>query len=191
MTYGYSVLHDADARRQGAMSEPVRIRRPDARDGAAVWSLIEASSTLDGNSLYCNLLQCSHFASTCALAEQGGAVVGWVSGYVLPEAPDIYFVWQVCVSNAARGQGLGRKLIGAVLERSICANVTTLQCTITPDNAPSWGLFAAIARRLDTPMQQAEHFLRDEHFAGRHDSEYAVTLGPFERRRISRLTSSS
>ena len=75
-----------------------------------VWDLIAANPALDGNSLYANLLQCSHFAETCALAEQNGTLVGWMSGYRPPEQPDTLFVWQICVSEAARGQGLGKRL---------------------------------------------------------------------------------
>ncbi|MHA6298239.1 diaminobutyrate acetyltransferase [Devosia sp. CAU 1758] len=189
MIYGNSALFDAGALDRHATKAPVAaIRSPESTDGAKVWSLIQATESLDDNSLYANLLQCTHFASTCALAEQDGAVVGWVSGHILPEAPDTLFIWQVCVSDAARGQGLGRRLIGDVLARPACRNVKTLQCTITEDNEPSWALFTSIARRLGAQLRQIEHFLRDAHFGGRHDSEYAVSIGPFSPDRIAALS---
>jgi len=189
MIYGNSVLFDASAlMRQPAASPRTTIRRPTSADGEKVWSLVGATGSLDDNSLYCNLLQATHFASTCAIAEQNGQVVGWVSGYILPEQPDTYFVWQVCVGEAARGRGLGRRLIGDVLTRPECRAVTTLQCTITHDNEPSWGLFRAIAGKLDAQLRQLELFEKDTHFGGRHESEYVVSIGPFSPAQATALT---
>lgn len=157
------------------------IRPPRREDGAAVWRLIGETVTLDDNSMYCNLLQCSHFSSTCALAERDGEVAGWVSGYIPPEHPDTYFVWQVCVAEKARGRGLAKRLINAVLGRAVCADVTKVQSTITRENKPSWALFGSIADALDTDLERKVHFRRDDHFEGRHETEFLVTIGPFAR----------
>ena len=99
--------------REGAIT----FRRPRKTDGAAVWALIKEIEALDDNSMYCNLLQCSHFAGTCALAEQGGAPVGWISGYTPPDAPDTLFIWQVAVHPKARGQGVAKRLVRELLKR--------------------------------------------------------------------------
>lgn len=189
MIYGNRVLFDADAMRRETVRAPAAtIRAPRSTDGAAIWSLIRSQPSLDDNSLYCNLLQASHFAGTCALAELNGEVVGWVSAYIPPEQPDTLFVWQVCVDEAAKGQGLARRLIGDVLSRPACRQVTILECTITQDNEPSWALFRSLARHLGAQLHQAEHFARDSHFAGQHDSEYAVRIGPFDPEGFDRLT---
>ncbi len=189
MIYGNTVLYDADALRRSAAKAPaVRLRAPRGTDGAAIWSLIKAQPSLDDNSLYCNLLQSTHFSGTCALAEQDEKIVGWVSGYIPPEQPDTLFIWQVCVDPAVQGHGLGRKLIGDVLARAACRHVTMLECTITKNNEPSWALFTSIARRLGAQLQQVEHFSRDDHFAGQHDSEFAVRIGPFDPEQSTRLT---
>lgn len=161
--------------------QELTLRSPRHEDGSAVWRLIAETETLDDNSMYCNLLQCSHFASTCALAELDGEVVGWVSGYIPPEHPDTYFVWQVCVAEAARGRGLAKRLINSVLGRRACAQVTKVQSTITRHNKPSWALFGSIADALDADLERKAHFKRDDHFAGQHDTEFLVTIGPFAR----------
>lgn len=166
---------------EGKAAQTIAIRAPRREDGAAVWQLIKDTESLDDNSMYCNLLQCSHFAATCALAELNGEVVGWVSGYIPPEHPDTYFVWQVCVSRKARGRGLAKRLIAAVLARKVCANVERVQSTITSDNKPSWALFGSIAETLETDLTRQPHFKREVHFAGKHDTEFLVTIGPFER----------
>ena len=159
----------------------ITIRSPRREDGATVWQLVADTASLDDNSMYCNLLQCSHFASTCAIAEIDGEVVGWLSGYIAPEHPDTYFVWQVCVAENARGRGLAKRLINAVLARRVCADIRRIQSTITSDNRPSWALFGSVAETLAADLVRQPYFRRDDHFAGRHDTEFLVTIGPFER----------
>lgn len=166
---------------------PTLLRAPVGTDAARVSALIAATPALDDNSLYANLLQCSDFSSTCSLAERDGGVLGWMSGYVPPDHPDTLFVWQICVSHAARGQGIARRLIADVLARPANAHIRQLACTITEDNAASWALFSAVARALDAPMQRAGRFEADAHFAGQHASELGVTIGPFHSDRVAGL----
>jgi len=188
MIYGNSALFDASAlHRQTASAPQASIRAPISTDGSKVWKLIGATSALDDNSLYCNLLQTPPLAATCAIAEQDGKVVGWLSGYIPPEQPDTYFVWQVCVSDAARGQGLGKRLIADALARAGNAKLTQVSCTITGDNEASWALFGSVAKALNAQLQRAERFDRDSHFAGEHASEFAVSIGPIQRDRVASL----
>jgi L-2,4-diaminobutyric acid acetyltransferase len=159
------------------MSRPqITLRKPAAEDGSAVWQLVSDCKPLDENSMYCNLLQCDHFADTCVLAEMNGEVVGWVSGHIPPSDPTTIFVWQVAVSPRARGTGLGLRMLEALVKRPECAEVTGLQTTITQDNQASWALFRKFARRMGAPLGSAPHFCEDAHFDGAHDTEYLVTI---------------
>lgn len=153
-------------------------RKPTAKDGPAISGLIAVCPPLDPNSAYCNLLQCTDFADSCAIAEQGDEVVGWVSGYRPPVAPENFFVWQVAVSSAARGQGLARRMIEALLARSEQAGVTHLTTTITDDNRASWALFQGLARRWDAPIEKTARFDEHTHFAGAHATEWQARIGP-------------
>jgi L-2,4-diaminobutyric acid acetyltransferase len=159
-------------------SEP-RLRRPTAADGEGVWTLIAACAPLDRNSLYCNLIQCDHFAETCVVAELDGEIVGWVSGHIPPNEPDTLFVWQVAVGEAGRGKGLAKKMLNAILERPVCENVDRVKTTITKDNRASWGLFGSFAADRDAPLVRAPHFTREGHFGGRAETEHLVRIGPF------------
>ncbi|MBN2906966.1 MAG: diaminobutyrate acetyltransferase [Rhodobacteraceae bacterium] len=159
-----------------AKGAPITLRKPTDADGAAVWALVRDCKPLDENSLYCNLIQCDHFRDTCILAEMNGQVVGWISAYIPPSDPDTLFVWQVAVSPLARGRGLGRKMLYALLERDACAEVMRMNTTITRDNAASWGLFRGIAKRLGAALEDEPHFTRDDHFQGRHATEHMVTI---------------
>lgn len=164
----------------------LRIRKPKKSDGAKVWKLIKSIEKLDDNSMYCNLLQCSHFAGTCALAEIDGKPVGWISAYRPPESPDILFVWQVAVHPDARGRGVAKRLVRELLQRPECRQVLNIHSTITRDNKASWALFRAIADDLDAPMVDDAHFECDAHFDGAHDTEHLVEIGPFDRVALQR-----
>lgn len=155
---------------------PISFRIPTGEDGAAVWALVRACKPLDENSMYCNLIQCDHFAETCILAEMDGEAVGWISAYILPNDPETLFVWQVAVSDRARGRGLGRRMLFELLERDACEGVMRLKTTITRDNGASWGLFRGFARRLGARIEDEPHFTRDDHFDGRHATEHMVTI---------------
>ena len=155
-------------------------RHPTREDGQAVHGLIVGTGVLDENSLYCTFLQCTHFASTCMVAELGGEVVGWVSGYRPPEDPDTLFVWQVAVAEAARGRGLARRLIRNLLDSEGCDGVARIKTTITPDNRSSWKMFGSLAEELDAPVTDKVWLCGEEHFEGEHDSEHMLTIGPFD-----------
>ncbi|MBK5927200.1 diaminobutyrate acetyltransferase [Rhodobaculum claviforme] len=154
----------------------VRLRSPVKTDGTAVQELIARCAPLDQNSLYMNLIQCDHFADTCVLAERGDDVLGWISAHVPPGREDTIFVWQVAVDARARGMGLGRHMLTALLERPLCRRVINLETTITRDNEGSWALFRSLARRLDGDLSHAPHFEREAHFGGAHDTEHLVTI---------------
>jgi L-2,4-diaminobutyric acid acetyltransferase len=157
------------------------LRKPCAEDGAAIWELIQACKPLDENSMYCNLIQCDHFSDTCIIGELDGEIVGWVSGYVLPEDPETLFVWQVAVSEKARGTGLGTLMLRELLSREICNDVNRLQTTITRDNDASWALFSKFCDSADGTMSSEPYFSKSEHFNDMHDTEHMVTITMDER----------
>lgn len=167
-------MNDIDQTR--SRYDDVQFRKPDAEDGAAIWELIAACKPLDENSMYCNLIQCDHFRDTCILAELDGALVGWISGYVMPRDPDSFFVWQVAVSERARGLGLATRMLEQLLSREQCENVTRLQTTITKDNEASWALFRSFADAQDGELDHEAHFEKETHFQGEQDTEHMVTI---------------
>ncbi|PKM11864.1 MAG: diaminobutyrate acetyltransferase [Gammaproteobacteria bacterium HGW-Gammaproteobacteria-3] len=157
---------------------PLELRPPSAEDGAAVFRLIAECAPLDPNSLYCNLLQCSHFAATSVAAVYGDKLAGFISGYLLPEHQDTLFVWQVAVSQNARGKGLAKQMLGHILARPKCNKVRYLETTITETNQASWALFQGLAHKLDCELKSSTLFERERHFNNVHDTEMLVRIGP-------------
>lgn len=165
-----------DIRQIKPKTDAIAFRKPRATDGAAIWELIASCKPLDENSMYCNLIQCDHFRDTCVLAELDGQLVGWISGYVLPADATTFFVWQVAVSEKARGMGLAKRMLEQLLARDICADVTRMQTTITKDNDASWALFRSFADAQDADLDHEAHFKSDTHFQGEHATEHMVTI---------------
>lgn len=156
----------------------LQLRKPAAADGPAVTALIAACPPLDRNSAYCNLIQCTHFADHCVVAERDGQILGWVSGHRPPSDLDAFFVWQVAVSPEARGEGLARGMIDHLLTRPVQTGVTHLITTVTADNEASWALFRSLARDHGAELERTVLFERDTHFAGAHATEFQARIGP-------------
>jgi L-2,4-diaminobutyric acid acetyltransferase len=167
----------------------ITVRKPNPEDGSSVHQLIGRCKPLDENSMYCNLLQCSHFRDTCVIAEQGGLVVGFVSGYFLPEQPDTLFVWQVAVGEEARGQGLASRMLSKLLTRHQ-GRVRHLHTSITTGNDASWNTFKKLSRANDAPLNTRVMFDREQHFGDQHDTEMLVHIGPIKALAGSQSTTS-
>ncbi|WP_336367699.1 diaminobutyrate acetyltransferase [Marinobacter sp. C2H3] len=157
----------------------IRLRKPTKEDGFRLHQLVAECPPLDPNSMYCNLLQCSHFADTGVAAEKDGDLVGFISGYIPPAKPDTLFVWQVAVHEKGRGEGLAKRMLKAIVDRDACGDVTHLETTITADNEASWALFRSFARDMGAELEYHEFFEKDAHFGGQHDSEFLLRIGPF------------
>ncbi len=173
----WSVRHPADEGSTGHL-----FRNPVAEDGRAIFALITACPPLDPNSLYCNLLQCTHFAQTCIVAERCGAIEGWISGYRPPSDPQAMFVWQVAVHERARGCGLGVAMLDALFHQPAVVDATRLLTSVTPSNQASRRMFDRFARLYDAEAVARPWFDRTRHFAGCHESEELIAIGPLQPR---------
>ena len=156
-------------------------RQPTAEDGYPLNKLVENSPPLDPNSVYCNLLQCTHFADTSVAVEEDVQLVGFISAYIPPAKPDTVFVWQVVVDKSQRGRGLAKRMMQEIVRRPACENVRYLETTITPDNEASWGMFRSFAYERRMPTEEFILFDSRIHFAGEHNDEHLLRIGPFNR----------
>ncbi|MBN2872290.1 MAG: GNAT family N-acetyltransferase, partial [Halothiobacillaceae bacterium] len=93
-----------------------------------------------------------------------------------PSEPQTFFVWQVAVSPDARGLGLGKRMLGHLIERDESAECTQLKTTITESNEASWALFRSFARSIGGELTDEAHFHEDDHFDGHAATEHMVTI---------------
>ncbi|WMY79249.1 diaminobutyrate acetyltransferase [Citricoccus sp. I39-566] len=164
---------DADTPLTNRPTAPV-LRPPTIEDGAALWQMTKDSKVLDVNSSYYYLLWCRDFADTSVIAEIDGRPAGFVTGYLRPDAPTTLMVWQVAVTEAARGYGLASRMLDELAART---SAQALETTITEDNAASQRLFASFAERCGagheiTPLITAEMY------PDGHDTEFLHRIAP-------------
>ena len=158
------------------MSELV-LRHPTVDDGLPVWRLVRDGGVLDLNSSYAYCATFRHFPRTCVVAEDDGAIAGFVTGYRIPERPDVLFVWQVGVAPTHRGRGLATQLLRWLVTGT---EARWLETTITPSNQASQHLFRGLARRLETGCEVSPG-LSSVQLGSDHEAEELYRIGPFHR----------
>lgn len=157
--------------------ETVMLRVPGTADAREIMRLVRESRVLDRNSDYAYLLLCEHFRETCVIAESAGRAVGFTAAYLVPLRPHTLFVWQIAVSEEARGQGLAGRMLDELIGRPA---VRYLEATVTPSNTASRALFAAFARRHTVNCEITPCFSPDMFSdAGGHEGEDLFRIGPF------------
>lgn len=156
--------------------DPLLLRQPTVNDGAAVYELIQACPPLDLNSNYVYLLLCTHFASSCIVAQRSNQIVGFISAYPHPEQPNTLFVWQVAVHESMRGQGLAHYMLEQLLVRPHLAPIEFIETTVDPDNHASRRLFQKLAQQHQTELVELS-FLEREHFV-KPQVEPLLRIGP-------------
>lgn len=149
-------------------------------DGAALWRIARGSGELDLNSPYSYLLWCRDFAGTTAVArDAAGRPVGFVTGYLRPDAPETLFVWQVAVEGSHRGSGVAGALLDALTARVAAEHgVSRVEATVTPGNLASDRLFRSYARRHGADLTQEVLFPSAAFPAAGHESEVLYRIGP-------------
>ena len=160
----------------------VTIAEPDISDGPRMWRLARDSQVLDLNSSYAYLLWCRDFAATSAVAKVNGTVVGFVTGFLRPGAPDTVMIWQVTVDAAQRGRGLGVRMLHAIVDRLSPHGLRWLHTTVSPGNEASIRLFNALARDRGTGIERHILFSPQDFPAeepGGHEAEDLYVIGPF------------
>ncbi|MFH9725275.1 diaminobutyrate acetyltransferase [Streptomyces sp. NPDC017254] len=159
-----------------------RTTPPTIADGAELWRIARGSGELDLNSPYSYLLWCRDFADTTAVArDSSGRPIGFVTGYLRPDAPETLFVWQIAVEGSHRGSGVAGTLLDALSARVAAEHgISRVEATVTPGNLASDRLFRSYARRHGAEVTQEVLFPSAAFPASGHDSEVLYRIGPVD-----------
>jgi diaminobutyrate acetyltransferase len=160
----------------------VSLVEPGRADGPHLWRLTRDSRVLDLNSSYAYLLWCRDFAGTSVVAKVDGNVVGFVTGFLRPQATDTVMVWQVAVDARQRGRNLASRMLHTLVDRLSPQGVRWLQATVSPGNEASIRLFSALARDRGTGIERRDLFTPEDFpvdGSGRHEAEDLYVIGPF------------
>jgi L-2,4-diaminobutyric acid acetyltransferase len=158
------------------------LRSPKRADAPALHRLVLESEALEANTCYAYLLLATDFAATSVVAEEDGEVVGFVAAYRPPPRPDAVFVWQIGVAAKARGRGLARRLLEALVALPACADVHFLEATVGTSNVASQRLFTAAARALGVPCRRETGFVAADFGDSAHEDEERFRIGPLSGR---------
>ncbi|MFJ3974202.1 diaminobutyrate acetyltransferase [Streptomyces sp. NPDC090021] len=158
----------------------LRIDSPGPHDGPALWQLAREAKTLDVNSVYSYLLWCRDFAGTSAVVrDRTGQAVGFVTGYVRPDAPSTLLIWQIAVAESVRGLGVAGALLDALsLRVATQHDIDCLETTITPGNVASERLFASYAERHGAQVEREVLFPAEQFPGYGHEPEVLHRVAP-------------
>lgn len=91
-----------------------------------------------------------HLAACRLVADEAGTVVGWAA--LSPVSSRCVYAGvaevSVYVASRAQGRGVGRALLGALIEASEAEKLWTLQAGILPENTPSVTLHERLGFRI-------------------------------------------
>ena len=152
------------------------IREPEKNDAKHIYDLVKKSKVLDLNSQYLYLLQSTHFKNSCSVALFENQIIGFVSGYYLPNENDSLFIWQVAVDENHRGKNLALNLIDNIVSRK---NIRYLISTVTPSNISSQIVFEKFAKKYEANIKKNTLFFIED-FIDSHEEEVQFKIGPIK-----------
>ena len=160
----------------------IYIRKPKKEFSKKIFQLVKSCDNLDLNSEYLYLLQSTHFKECCSIALYDDKVVGFVSGYKIPNNEDTLFIWQVAIDENFRGLGLANKLIINTLNRKINSNINYIHTTVSPSNKSSIKMFEKLTNKLNTKIK-SKRFFKKEDFINSHEEETLYEIGPINKQK--------
>ncbi|MFV2197088.1 diaminobutyrate acetyltransferase [Nocardiopsis sp. LOL_012] len=162
---------------ESAARARVVFRRPVPADARAVRDLVRESDQLDDNSEYYYMIWFRDFAATSVVAELDGEVIGFLTGYRRPDAPETYFVWQEAVRPRHGIPFLGVKLFDHAVGEQLLNGARYVEATVSEENTPIVMVLKRFAKRWSAPTHKSVLFSSAD-FGGGHHEETLYRIGP-------------
>lgn len=107
----------------------------------------------------------TYFQETCAVAEENGTIVGWLSILSLPQKK--YFVHQLGVNPDFRNKGVASALISYLFQKiKDNHDLSSIELTIERDNEPVKKMFGRASTKFNmtfTKKPEEINLLKDEY----------------------------
>lgn len=159
------------------------LKSPEIKDAEKIHRLICQNKPLDPNSVYLYLLMSSYFTETCAVIQIGDELIGALTGFIAPQKPNTFFIWQIAVEKQYRGKGLALIMADYLLNKDFCKKVDYIEATVSPSNQSSKKFFEKLAKEYGASLME-EEFFAAEHFGKiSHEEEKLIRIGPLKERK--------
>ncbi|MDN3261935.1 GNAT family N-acetyltransferase [Streptomyces sp. CSDS2] len=169
----------------GSLSEKtaagVRYRTPVPEDAVAVWRMVLDEPMLDDNSSYHYRLWFRDFAETSMVATVGDDIVGFLTGYRRPDAPDTFFIWQAAVKPGTGISGLGIDLLVHAIDAQLATGAKYVETSVSRQNKAILMLLHMVATTCDADTHTELLFRTEDLPDGDHD-EVLHRIGPLNPR---------
>jgi L-2,4-diaminobutyric acid acetyltransferase len=153
-----------------------RLPRPD--DAPAVWKMVDESEELDNNSPYYYALWFRDFAATSMVATVDDEVVGFVTGYLRPDEPDTYMVWQEAAKSRHGIPMLGVKLFERAADQAVARGAKYIEATVSAENKAIIMVLKKYAKRHSAQIDTRVLFPASSFPGGDHHDEVLYRIGP-------------
>lgn len=159
------------------------LRAPQPEDGERVTLLPKDHREQVFGELLGELSGFEQFMNTSIVAEVDGEVVGAVLAYIPPFAPFTLNILQVVIREKEENKGLGSLMLGHLMRREVCAEITRLETTINSRDEMTWSLFRRFARWQRSRMEITPFFTQAllPHHRHENDNQVVIRLGGEEK----------
>ncbi len=152
------------------------LRAPQPEDGARVALLAKDDRKQVFGTLLGELSDFEQFVNTSIVAEVDGDVVGAVLAYIPPYAPNTLNILQVLIHEKEENKGLGSLMLGQLMRREVCAEITQVETTISAGDESTWALFRRFAQWQHSRLEITPFFTQALQPRRRHEIDNQVTI---------------
>lgn len=161
------------------------IRKLALDDIKEVYKLLMANRPYVGlNSRYTYFLLARDFADTCLVAQDGGKIIAFSSGYIPPKRPDTFFSWEVVVHKNYRGNGMQKSML---LHQITLTGAKYFEGTVNPSNEASKKNFCELAQLLKADCKTNILFTEEDFENDGHEAEVLYRIGPISQVSLKRV----
>lgn len=156
-------------------------RKPTIADAEKMMAIVKETNAkdphggLDEYSLEIYQIMCTEFVDTCLVSEIGGEVVGFTTGFLLPnkKEPEL-FIWQLGVGTEYHGNGIAPNMLKALVKTTEAKSFVT---TIEGDNMASQRAFQKLADSMGISFRMTDEVINTKMLSDLddphpHDPEY-------------------